>query len=98
MTRHLHVHRLRPEDLRVQGFVDGYSSVSARYFGEESYRDRRKPNATASTQTTGHAVTLIRPQPDTTVCTRTGKMDMDTTPVSKNVLAEARGDDNAILR
>lgn len=42
-------------------------------------------------------VTLTRPQPDTTVCTAIGKIDMDTTPVLRDALAEARGDDNAHL-
>jgi anti-anti-sigma factor len=42
-------------------------------------------------------VTLTRPQPDTTVCTIIGKIDMDTTPVLRDAVAEARGDDNAHL-
>jgi hypothetical protein len=40
-------------------------------------------------------VTLTRPQPDTTVCTTIGEIDMDTTPALRDALAEARGDDNA---
>lgn len=42
-------------------------------------------------------VTLTRPQPDTTVCTAIGKIDMDTTRVLRDALAEARGDDNTHL-
>jgi len=35
--------------------------------------------------------------PDTTVCTVTGKINRDTTPVLRDALAEARRDDNAHL-
>ncbi len=42
-------------------------------------------------------VTLTRSLPDTTVCTAVGKIDMDTTPVLRDALTEARGDDNAHL-
>jgi anti-anti-sigma factor len=42
-------------------------------------------------------VILTRPSPDTTVCTTIGKIDMDTTPVLRDALTEARSDDNAQL-
>ena len=41
--------------------------------------------------------TLTRPEPDTTVCTAIGGIDMDTTPALRDALIEARGDDNAHL-
>jgi ABC-type transporter Mla MlaB component len=74
--------------------------ASACFLGAESYRDRR--NAGHETPSCRHellaiTVTLTRPQPDTTVCTIIGKIDMDTTPVLRDAVAEARGDDNAHL-
>ena len=62
--------------------------ASACLLGAESYREHESLAIT---------VTLTRPHPDTTVCTIIGKIDMDTTPVLRDVLAEARGDDNAHL-
>jgi anti-anti-sigma factor len=74
--------------------------ASACVLGAESYRDRR--NVGRETPSCRHellaiTVTLTRPQPDTTVCTIIGKIDMDTTPVLRDAVAEARGDDNAHL-
>jgi anti-anti-sigma factor len=40
---------------------------------------------------------LNQPQPDTTVCTVTGTINADTTPVLRNALAQAHRDDNAHL-
>ncbi len=40
---------------------------------------------------------LSRPQLNTTVCTVTGKLNTDTTPVLRNALIEARRDDNTHL-
>ncbi len=40
---------------------------------------------------------LSQPQPDTTVCTVTGKISGDTTPVLREALTQARRDDNAHL-
>ena len=45
----------------------------------------------------GSAVGLSQSQPDTTVCTVTGKISGDTTPVLRDALAAARRDDNAHL-
>ncbi len=61
--------------------------------GEEGSRE------TPPLQPGGQAITaaLSRPQPDTTVCTVTGKLSGDTTPVLRDALTEARRDDNAHL-
>jgi len=40
---------------------------------------------------------LAQPQPDTTVCTVTGAINRDTTPVLRSALAQAPRDDNAHL-
>jgi hypothetical protein len=40
---------------------------------------------------------LSRPQPGTTVCTVSGTLNADTTPVLRDALVEARRDDNAHL-
>ena len=40
---------------------------------------------------------LSQPQPDTTVCTVTGKINADTTPVLRDALAQARRDGNVNL-
>ncbi len=40
---------------------------------------------------------LNQPQPNTTVCTVTGTINADTTPVLRNALAQAHRDDNAHL-
>ncbi|HEX8933420.1 MAG TPA: STAS domain-containing protein [Pseudonocardiaceae bacterium] len=42
-------------------------------------------------------VALSRPQPDTTVCTVTGAVDWNTTPLVRDALTEARRDDNVHL-
>ncbi len=42
-------------------------------------------------------VALSQPQPDTTVCTVTGKITGDTTPVLREALTQAHRDDNAHL-
>src|SRR3982074_1565164 len=42
-------------------------------------------------------VALSRPQPDTTVCTVTGAVDWNTTPLVRDALTEARRDDNGHL-
>src|SRR3712207_1450055 len=42
-------------------------------------------------------VVLSRPQPGTTVCTVSGTLNADTTPVLRDALVEARRDDNAHL-
>src|SRR5947209_5058579 len=42
-------------------------------------------------------VTLSRPQPDTTVCTITGAINWNTTPLVRNALIEAQQNDNAHL-
>jgi anti-anti-sigma factor len=42
-------------------------------------------------------VALSRPQPDTTVCTGTGAVDWNTTPLVRDALTEARRDDNVHL-
>jgi anti-anti-sigma factor len=42
-------------------------------------------------------VALSQPQPDTTVCTVTGKISGDTTPVFREALTQAHRDDNAHL-
>lgn len=42
-------------------------------------------------------VTLSRPQPDTTVCTITGTINWNTTPLVRNALTEAQQNDNAHL-
>ena len=40
---------------------------------------------------------LTQPQPDTTVCTVTGTISADTSPVLRDALTQARRDDNAHL-
>jgi len=42
-------------------------------------------------------VALSRPQPDTTVCTVTGAINWNTTPLVRQALTEARRDDNVHL-
>ena len=48
-------------------------------------------------ETPAITVALSRPQPDTTVCTVTGAVDWNTTPLVRDALTEARRDDNGHL-
>jgi anti-anti-sigma factor len=50
-----------------------------------------------SSETATITVALTRPQLDTTVCTVTGAVDWNTTPLVRDALTEARRDDNVHL-
>jgi anti-anti-sigma regulatory factor len=61
--------------------------------GQKWSRETSPCHARALTTTAA----LSRPQPNTTVCTVTGTLNMGTTPVLRDALVEAQGDDNAHL-
>jgi hypothetical protein len=61
--------------------------------GEKWSRETSPCHARALTTT----AVLSRPQLNTTVCAVTGTLHMGTTPVLRDALAEAQGDDNAHL-
>lgn len=62
--------------------------IGAEWSHEASPRLSGAPTVTA---------TLSRPQPDTTVCTVTGTVNWDTTPLLRDALVEAQRDDNVHL-
>ena len=55
------------------------------------------PTSLGSSGTPAITVALSRPQPETTVCTITGAVDWNATPLLRNALTQARGDDNVHL-
>ena len=61
------------------------------------YTDWSPRTSRCSSATPVITVALSRPQPDTTVCTVTGAVDWNTTPLVRRALAEARHDDNLHL-
>lgn len=61
--------------------------------GNELFRETLSRPSGAPTITAA----LSRPQPDITVCTVTGTVNPDTTPILRKALAEGRQDDNAHL-
>lgn len=62
--------------------------IGSELFRETPSRPSGAPTVTAA---------LSRPQPDITVCTVTGTVNPDTTPILREVLAEGRKDDNVHL-
>ena len=62
--------------------------IGSELFRETLSRPSGAPTATAA---------LSRPQPGITVCTVTGAVNPDTTPILRKALAEGRQDDNAHL-
>ncbi len=61
--------------------------------GSELFRETPSCPSGAPTIT----ATLSRPQPDITVCTVTGAIDLDTTPILREALVEGQQDNKARL-